>query len=147
MLMNRAADSAEGQARVAAFTQSLHQLGWTDGRNVRIDIRWGEDKIDLERKYAAELVALAPDVILASGTLSVIALQGTSRTLPIVFVGVTDPVGASLVDSLARPGGNATGFMIYEYSFGGKRLELLKQIAPGVTRGRSPRSLKSRRRC
>jgi putative tryptophan/tyrosine transport system substrate-binding protein len=134
MLMNRAADSAEGQARVAAFTQSLHQLGWTDGRNVRIDIRWGEDKIDLERKYAAELIALGPEIVFASGTLSVIALQGTSRTLPIVFVGVTDPVGASLVDSLARPGGNATGFMIYEYSFGGKRLELLKQVAPGVTR-------------
>ncbi|MGA7532923.1 MAG: ABC transporter substrate-binding protein [Pseudolabrys sp.] len=133
MLMNRAADSAEGQARVAAFTQSLHQLGWTDGRDVRIDIRWGEDKIDLERKYAAELIALGPEIVFASGTLSVIALQGTSRTLPIVFVGVTDPVGASLVDSLARPGGNATGFMIYEYSFGGKRLELLKQIAPGVT--------------
>ncbi|MGC2319105.1 MAG: ABC transporter substrate-binding protein [Bradyrhizobium sp.] len=132
--MNRAADSAEGQARVAAFTHSLHQLGWTDGRNVRIDIRWGEDKIDLERKYAAELIALGPEIVFASGTLSVIALQGTSRTLPIVFVGVTDPVGASLVDSLARPGGNATGFMIYEYSFGGKRLELLKQIAPGVTR-------------
>ena len=134
MLMNRAAESAEGQARVAAFTQSLHQLGWTDGRDVRIDIRWGEDKIDLERKYAAELIALGPEIVFASGTLSVIALQGTSRTLPIVFVGVTDPVGASLVDSLARPGGNATGFMIYEYSFGGKRLELLKQIAPGVTR-------------
>ena len=134
MLMNRAADSAEGQARVAAFTHSLHQLGWTDGRNVRIDIRWGEDKIDLERKYAAELIALGPEIVFASGTLSVIALQGTSRTLPIVFVGVTDPVGASLVDSLPRPGGNATGFMIYEYSFGGKRLELLKQIAPGVTR-------------
>ena len=133
MLMNRAADSAQGQARVAAFTQSLHQLGWTDGRDVRIDIRWGEDKIDLERKYAAELIALGPEIVFASGTLSVIALQGTSRTLPIVFVGVTDPVGASLVDSLARPGGNATGFMIYEYSFGGKRLELLKQVAPGVT--------------
>ena len=134
MLMNRAADSAEGQARVAAFTHSLHQLGWTDGRNVRIDIRWGEDKIDLERKYAAELIALGPEIVFASGTLSVIALQGTSRTLPIVFVGVTDPVGASLVDFLPRRGGNATGFMIYEYSFGGKRLELLKQIAPGVTR-------------
>jgi putative ABC transport system substrate-binding protein len=133
MLMNRAAESAEGQARVAAFTQSLHQLGWTDGRDVRIDIRWGEDKIDLERKYAAELIALGPEIVFASGTLSVIALQGTSHTLPIVFVGVTDPVGASLVDSLARPGGNATGFMIYEYSFGGKRLELLKQVAPGVT--------------
>ncbi|MGC1865704.1 MAG: ABC transporter substrate-binding protein [Pseudolabrys sp.] len=133
MLMNRAAESAEGQARVAAFTQSLHQLGWTDGRDVRIDIRWGEDKIDLERKYAAELIALGPEIVFASGTLSVIALQGTSRSLPIVFVGVTDPVGASLVDSLAHPGGNATGFMIYEYSFGGKRLELLKQVAPGVT--------------
>jgi len=134
VLMNRAADDPEGQARLAAFQQGLQQLGWSDGHNVRIDIRWGEDDVDRERSYAAELVALAPDIVLASGTLSVAALQHVSRTLPIVFVGVTDPVGAGLVESLARPGGNVTGFMIYEYSFGGKRLELLKQIAPSVTR-------------
>jgi ABC-type uncharacterized transport system substrate-binding protein len=134
VLMNRAADDPEGQARLAAFQQGLQQLGWSDGHNVRVDIRWGEDDVDRERSYAAELVALTPEIILASGTLSVAALQHVSRTLPIVFVGVTDPVGAGLVESLARPGGNVTGFMIYEYSFGGKRLELLKQIAPSVTR-------------
>jgi len=134
VLMNRAADDREGQARLAAFQQALQQLGWSDGRNMRIDTRWGEDDVDRERKYAAELVALAPDIILASGTLSVAALQHISRTLPIVFVGVTDPVGAGIVDSLARPGGNTTGFMIYEYSLSGKWLELLKQITPSVTR-------------
>ncbi len=134
VLMNRPADNPEGQARLAAFQHALQQLGWSDGRNVRIDTRWGEDDIDLERKYAAELIALTPDVILASGTLSVAALRRITRALPIIFVGVTDPVGAGLVDSLARPGGNVTGFMIYEYSFGGKRLELLKQIAPSITR-------------
>ena len=132
--MNRPADNPEGQARIAAFQQALQQLGWTDGRNVRIDTRSGEDDVDLERKYAAELIALKPDVVLTSGTLSVAALRRADRALPIVFVGVTDPVGAGFVDSLARPGGNATGFMIYEFSFGGKRLELLKQIAPNVTR-------------
>ena len=134
ILMNRAANNAEGQARLAAFRQALEQLGWSEGRNMRIDIRWGEDQIDLERKYAAELVALAPDVILASGTMSVAALQALSRTLPIVFAAVADPVGAGLVESMARPSGNATGFMLYEYSFGGKLLELLRQIAPDVTR-------------
>jgi putative tryptophan/tyrosine transport system substrate-binding protein len=134
VLMNRAENDAEGQARIAAFRQALEQLGWNEGRNMRIDIRWGEDKIDLEHKYAAELVALAPDVILASGTMSVSALQGLSRTLPIVFAAVADPAGAGFVESLARPGGNATGFMLYEYSLGGKVLELLRQIAPGVTR-------------
>ena len=132
--MNRAANDAEGQARLAVFRQALEQLGWSEGRNMRIDIRWGEDKNDLERKYAAELVALAPDVILASGTISVAALQALSRTLPIVFAAVADPAGAGFVESMAHPGGNATGFMIYEYSFGGKLLELLRQIAPGVTR-------------
>jgi putative ABC transport system substrate-binding protein len=134
ILMNRAASDAEGQARLATFKQALEQLGWNEARNIRIDIRWGEDKSELERKYAAELIALAPDILLASGTESVAALQPLSRTLPIVFAGVTDPVGAGFVDSLARPGGNATGFMIYEYSLGGKWLELLKQIAPSVTR-------------
>jgi putative ABC transport system substrate-binding protein len=134
VLMNRAADSPEGQARLAAFQQALQQLGWSDGRNVRIDTRWGEDIVERERRSAAELDALAPDVILASGTLSVSALQQLNRTTPIVSVAVTDPVGAALVDTLARPGGNATGFMIYEYSFGGKRLDLLKQIVPSVAR-------------
>ena len=134
VLMNRAADDPEGQASVAAFQQALQQLGWSDGRNVRIDIRWSHNDVDLDRKYAAELVALAPDILLAAGTLSVTALQRVTRTLPIVFVGVSDPVGAGVVDSLARPGGNVTGFMIFEYSMSGKWLELLKQIAPSATR-------------
>jgi putative ABC transport system substrate-binding protein len=134
VLINRSADDTEGQARLAAFTQAMQQLGWIDGRNMRLDIRWGEDKIALERKYAAELVALAPDVILASGTESVGELQALSRTVPIVFAAVADPAGAGFVESLAHPGGNATGFMLYEYSWGGKLLELLRQIAPGVTR-------------
>jgi putative ABC transport system substrate-binding protein len=134
VLMNRAAGDSEGEARLVAFQQSLQQLGWSDGRNMRIDIRWGEDDVDRERKYAVELVALAPDVILAAGTVGVTALQHVTRTLPIVFVGVGDPVGAGIVDSLARPGGNTTGFMVYEYSLSGKWVELLKQIAPLLTR-------------
>jgi putative tryptophan/tyrosine transport system substrate-binding protein len=132
ILMNVAADL--GQPRVTAFQQTLQQLGWIDGRNVQVDIRWGENDVDRDRKYAAELLALAPDVILASGTPSVAALQRVTRTLPIVFVQVSDPVGAGFVDSLARPGGNTTGFMNFEYSLSGKWLELLKQIAPGLTR-------------
>ena len=134
VLMNRAADDPDAQARITAFRQRLQQLGWTDGSNIQIDTRWGEDDVDRERKGAAELVALAPDIILASGTLSVAELQKVSRTLPIVFAAVTDPVGAGFVDSLARPGGNATGFMIYEYSLSAKWLEVIKQIAPNVTR-------------
>jgi putative ABC transport system substrate-binding protein len=134
VLMNRAADNPEGQAAVAAFRQALQQLGSSDGRNVRIDTRWGANDINRDRRDAAELVALAPDVILASGTPNVAALQHITRSLPIVFVGVTDPVGAGLVDTLARPGGNVTGFMLLEYSSSGKWLELLKQIAPLVNR-------------
>src|SRR3984893_9749550 len=134
VLMNRAADQPEGQAEVAAFQKALQQLGWNDGQNVRLDIRWSANDVDLDRKYAAELVALAPDVVLANGTLSVAALQRVTRNLSIVFVGVSDPVGAGFVDSLARRGGNVTGFMIFEYSLSGKWLELLKQIAPSVTR-------------
>jgi putative ABC transport system substrate-binding protein len=134
VLMNRAADDPDGQTRVAAFQQALQELGWADGRNVRIEIRWGEDNVDRERRYAAELVALAPDVVLASGGLSVAALQQVTRTLPIVFTSVIDPVGAGSVETLARPGGNTTGFMLFEYSLSGKWLDLLKQIAPGVTR-------------
>jgi putative ABC transport system substrate-binding protein len=133
VLMN-VADDPEGQALVATFQQALQRLGWTDGRNVRIDIRWGANDVDLDRKYAGELAAFAPDVILAAGTLSVAAFRRVTRTLPIVFVNVSDPLGAGFVDSLARPGGNVTGFMLLEYSSSGKSLELLKQIAPSVTR-------------
>ena len=134
VLMNMAAGDPEGQASTTAFQQVLQQLGWTIGQNVRIDTRWGENDIDRDRRYAAELVALAPDVILASGSPSVAALQHITRTLPIVFVRISDPVGAGFVDTLARPGGNTTGFMLFEYSFSGKWLELLKQIAPQMTR-------------
>ena len=109
-------------------------MGWSDGRNLQIDYRWGAGDADRMRKYAAELVALAPDVILASGTATVAPLLQATRTVPIVFVQVADPVGAGFVDSLARPGGNATGFIIFEYGMSGKWLELLKEIAPGVTR-------------
>jgi putative ABC transport system substrate-binding protein len=134
ILMNRAADNPEGQDRLAAFHQGLQELGWNVGRNVRIDTRWSEDNADRSAKYAAELLALTPDIILASGTLAVTALQHISRTLPIVFAAVADPVGAGFVDSLAHPGGNASGFMIYEYNLAAKYLELLKEIAPRLTR-------------
>jgi putative ABC transport system substrate-binding protein len=134
VLMTRAENDPQGQARLAAFQQALQQLGWSDGRNMRIDLRWGENDADRARRYAQELVALAPDIFLAEGTVSVTALQHVTRTLPIVFTNVLDPVGAGFVDSLARPGGNITGFMIFEYGFSGKWLELLKQIAPQVTR-------------
>ena len=134
VLMNRGVANPEGQAAIAAFLQGLQQLGWGNGHNVRIDTRWGENDVDRDRNDAAELVALAPDIILASGTPSVAALQHVTRTLPIVFVSVSDPVGAGFVDTLARPGGNITGFMLFEYSSSGKWLELLKQIAPSVKR-------------
>jgi putative tryptophan/tyrosine transport system substrate-binding protein len=134
VLLNRAADDPEEQARVAAFLQRLQELGWTDGRNVRIDYRWAAADADRSRTYAAELVALAPDVILAAGSLSVAALQQTATTVPIVFANVVDPVGAGFVARLARPGGNATGFTPFEYSLSGKWLELLKETAPNLTR-------------
>jgi putative ABC transport system substrate-binding protein len=134
VLMNVAADDPEAQARNVAFLQGLHELGWTEGRNVRIDYRWAAGDADRLRRYAAELVALAPDVVLASGTSTVGPLQRASGTVPIVFAGVADPVGAGLVNSMARPGSNATGFISFEYVLSGKWLELLKQIAPGVTR-------------
>jgi putative ABC transport system substrate-binding protein len=134
VLMNTPADNAEGHARVAAFQEVLQQLGWTDGRNVRIDIRWGGNDLDRVRRYTAELVSLAPDIILASGTLSTAALERATHTIPIVFVQVSDPVGAGLIDTLARPSGNVTGFMNFEYSLSGKWLELLKQITPRLTR-------------
>jgi putative ABC transport system substrate-binding protein len=133
-LINRGADDPQGEAGIAAFKQVLQQLGWSDGRDVRMDIRSGANDVDLTRRYAIELVALAPDVVLAVGTVAVTAMQHASRTLPVVFAGVSDPVGAGLVDSLARPGGNATGFMNFEYSLSGKWVELLKQIAPDVKR-------------
>jgi putative tryptophan/tyrosine transport system substrate-binding protein len=133
LLPGTAAD-AEYQARMAAFLQGLQQLGWSDGRNVRIDIRYAAGDANLIRKYAAELIALAPDVILAPGTTSLGPLLQATRTVPIVFTTLLDPVGAGFVDSLARPGGNATGFIAFEYSLSGKWLELLKQIAPSLTR-------------
>ena len=135
VLMSTAADDPEGQARIAAFHQGLQQLGWTIGQKVRIDSRWPAGDPELFRRYAAELVALSPDVILATGSAAVAPLLQATRTVPIVFVIVPDPVGAGFVNSLARPGGNATGFIQFEYGISGKWLELLKQIAPGVTRG------------
>src|SRR5215472_9517725 len=134
VLLPGAADDPEYQARLTAFLQELAQLGWIDGRNVRIDTRWGVADADRIRKYAAELVALAPDVILANSSAAVAPLLQATRTVPIVFTAVADPVGAGYVDSLARPGGNATGFLIFEYSIAAKWLELLKEIAPHVTR-------------
>jgi putative ABC transport system substrate-binding protein len=134
VLMSVAADDPEGQARLTAFLQGLQQLGWADGRNVRIDIRWGAGDADRYRRYAAELVALAPDVILAASSSALEPLQQATRTVPIVFVTIADPVGAGFINSLARPGGNATGFSQFEYGVIGKWLELLKEIAPGVTR-------------
>ena len=133
VLSGAAEDDSDLRVRIAAFVQALAQLGWTEGHNVRIDMRWGEGKIDALRKQAAELAALAPDVILASGPAVEHLLQAT-RAVPIVFVVVPDPVGSSLVESLSRPGGNATGFMQFEYSLCAKWPELLKEIAPGLTR-------------
>jgi putative ABC transport system substrate-binding protein len=133
-LMNTAVDDLESQAYVAVFLQGLQELGWTVGRNMRIDYRWTSGDADRVRRYAAELVAHAPDVILTVGSSLVGPLQQATRTVPIVFVNVTDPVGAGYVASLARPGGNTTGFTVFEYDISGKWLELLKEIAPRVTR-------------
>jgi putative ABC transport system substrate-binding protein len=132
-LINVTVDDPESSLRVAAFSQGLQELGWTVGRNVRIDWRWGGADRDRHRTYAAELLALAPDVLLTSGS-SVRPMLQATRTVPIVFAGVNDPVGGGYVRSLARPGGNITGFAGTEYGFSGKYLELLKQIAPRVTR-------------
>jgi len=144
VLMNVAEADPESSARIAAFLQGLQQLGWSDGRDVQIDTRWAAGDVERFRRYSAELVALAPDVILASSSLAVAALRQATHTTPIVFVGITDPVGAGFVDSLARPGGNATGFTLFEYGLSGKWLELLKEIAPSITRAavlRDPASL------
>jgi putative tryptophan/tyrosine transport system substrate-binding protein len=134
VLMSQAPDDPVGRNDITAFVQGLQALGWIAGSNVRIDYRWGANNTDLFRKYAAELVGLGPDVILATAGSIVGALQQASRTVPIVFVTTIDPVGSGFVASLARPGGNATGFISYEFSIGGKWLELLKEIAPRVTR-------------
>jgi putative tryptophan/tyrosine transport system substrate-binding protein len=134
ILLAATADDAEFQAWVGAFLQALALLGWTIGRNVRIDTRWATANAGEIRRHAAELATLAPDVILAHGASTVGPLLQATRTVPIVFPVAGDPVGAGFVDSLARPGGNATGFMSTEYSMGGKWLELLKQIAPSMTR-------------
>jgi putative ABC transport system substrate-binding protein len=130
VLMPLTADDPESPARVTAFAQGLQQFGWTDGRNVRIDYRWAAGDADRHRRYAAELVALSPDVILAGSSPAMMSLQQLTRTVPIVFVNIVDPVGAGFVESLARPGTNATGFVLYEYSMSAKWLELLKEIVP-----------------
>jgi putative ABC transport system substrate-binding protein len=134
VLMNLTADDPEGSARVTAFAQGLQQLGWTVGRNVRTDYRWGALDADRTRSNATELAALAPDVVLAVGSPAVLALQQVARNVPMVFLNITDPVGAGFVDSLAQPGGNATGFITFEYVISGKWLELLKDIAPELKR-------------
>ena len=133
-VLHAQAEDAENRARQAAFQQELQHLGWVDGRNVQIETRWGGGNTDSIRNYAAQLVALAPDVIVTVSAAGVAPLLQATRTVPIVFVLVADPVGAGFVDSLARPGRNATGFTALEYSFGGKWLELLREIAPNVTR-------------
>src|SRR5262249_52658193 len=134
MLLGATEDDIEFQAWVGAFRQSLQDLGWIDGRNVRIDAHWATVNAAEKRKHAEELAALAPDVIVAPGASTLGPLLQAPRTVPIVFPFTADPVAGGFVDSLARPGGNATGFMLFEYSISGKWLELLKQIAPGVTR-------------
>jgi len=134
VLMAITADDTEAQARIGAFVRGLQQLGWTVGKNVQVDYRLAGIDADTLRKYAAELVALAPDVVLSQSSPSIALLLQATRSVPIVFTLVVDPVGAGYVDSLAHPGGNATGFTVFEYSIGGKWLELLKEIAPRVTR-------------
>jgi len=129
-----ALDDADNRASYAAFLQALQQLGWIDGQNVRIDTRWAGGSASDFRKYATDIVALAPDVIVATGTAMMVPLLQATHTVPIVFANVADPVGAGFVDTMAHPGGNATGFIQFEYSLSGKWVELLKQIAPGVTR-------------
>ena len=134
VLMHMRENDAEGTPRVVGFRQGLERLGWRDRRNLRLDVRWGAGDPERFRRFAAELVALRPDVILASASQSVAALQTATRTVPIVFAGVIDPVGAGFVESMDRPGGNSTGFVAFEYAIAAKWLELLKEVAPTVTR-------------
>jgi putative tryptophan/tyrosine transport system substrate-binding protein len=134
VLSSLTADDPEGQARVAAFREALKELGWTDGRNLQLDIRWSAGDAERIRKYAVDLAALVPDVILAAGNSSIGALLQATRSVPVVFVTAADPVGAGFVDSLARPGGNATGFLSFDYSISAKWLELLKEITPRLAR-------------
>jgi putative tryptophan/tyrosine transport system substrate-binding protein len=134
VLLPSGAEDPEYEARMKAFTDRLVQLGWIEGRNVQIEKRWGKGNAEQTRKFAAELVALAPDVILAPGSSATAPLLQATSTIPIVFATIPDPVAAGYIDSLSRPGGNATGFASFEYSIGGKWLELLKEIAPSVTR-------------
>src|SRR5947209_3520055 len=134
ILMNRARSNQEGEDRLAGFTNGLRKLGWNIERDLKLDVRYTEDDRNLSRKYAAELADSKPDIILASGTLNVTALQNAGYGSPIVFAAVVDPIGAGIVDSLARPGGNATGFMLYEYNLSAKWLEILKQLEPTVRR-------------
>lgn len=134
VLMNFGPDEPEGRSREKAFVQGLQNLGWRNGGSLQIDTRWAANDAELYRRYSEELVALAPDVILAGGSPSLLALQKVSRSVPLVFANVIDPVGAGFVASLARPGGNTTGFSLFEYSISGKWLELLHQVAPDVTR-------------
>jgi len=134
VLMNVVENDPEGQARFAVFVQRLQELGWVEGRNVRFDFRGGAGDGEIYRRYATELIALSPDLIFANASATVAALQQVTRTVPIVFASVIDPIGAGLVDSMARPGSDTTGFIAFEYAIGAKWLELLKEIAPGVTR-------------
>src|SRR5262245_44693313 len=134
VLFSTREDDPGRRAQLTAFVQRLSELGWTDGRNVRLDVRWTAGSVDAARKYAAELVALASDVIIPDTSFNVAAAQQATRTVPIVFGGVIDTVGAGLINSLARPGGNTTGFTAFEYAIGAKWLELLKEVAPRTTR-------------
>ena len=134
VLMQIGADDPEAPALVGAFSQGLAEAGWIIGRNARIDYRWHQGNVEAARAYAAELLALTPDIIFASGTYAATAVKQLTRTVPIVFVNVADPVGVGIVDSLARPGSNITGFMVFDFNFGGKWLDLLKEIAPHVSR-------------
>jgi putative ABC transport system substrate-binding protein len=134
VLMHVTEKDPDGQARLTTFVEKLKELGWTEGGNIRLDIRWGPDDPNRYPRQAAELVAIAPDVLVAPTSFTVAALLRATRSVPIVFMGVIDPVGAGFVSSLAKPGGNTTGFVAFEYTIGGKWLELLKEIAPHVTR-------------
>jgi putative tryptophan/tyrosine transport system substrate-binding protein len=134
LLVNYSSEEPEGQARIKAFSAALRKLGWIEGENLRTEIRYAGEEADRYRRYARELVEMLPDVIVAGASASVAALQGLTHSVPVVFAGVVDPIGAGFVKSLARPSGNMTGFTVFEYSIGGKWLELLKELAPAVKR-------------